>query len=131
MSNLAVSCGRCHEATGKAPVFSEDAVPADREGLGWHMARHRWAADRMWEGLITPSDLAWQLGIAELAEEPIASHEATTAGKEMTTEAADMGKWLHDMGKFGGHMPDAEARARFYGDFIATCAGCHSEALSL
>ena len=62
-ANMARTCGQCHETYGRGPVFGAttaslkdqaDAVPA--------MAQHQWAFDRMWDGLVGPSDSSWVAG---------------------------------------------------------------------
>src|SRR5262245_53079650 len=74
LANTAAVCGQCHAAAGSGPSFPEaddaDAELGLSDTLGDRMERHAWAANRMWEGLIAPSDSAWRAGSAELASVP-------------------------------------------------------------
>ncbi len=69
VADMAQACGGCHLAlsgpnfSGSSPAGEESSVVADME-------RHRWAADRMWEGLVGPSETAWLAGAATLEDAP-------------------------------------------------------------
>ena len=89
-----------------------------------HMVRHIWAEDRLWEGLIGPSDLAWRVGVAAFDETAITAHEMNE-GQALPPEEAAMDEWIHQMAKFGGQMADAEARATYHTEVIASCSDCH------
>ena len=69
VSEMARSCGDCHQASGFAVAFGFDQrPPADVQNVTTQMQRHLWAADRMWDGLIGPSDKAWEWGTEMLSE---------------------------------------------------------------
>jgi cytochrome c553 len=64
---LAAACGSCHRALSGGPNF---VVGSNAPGGGTqeaHMVRHLWAADRMWEGLVGPSEESWVAGARALA----------------------------------------------------------------
>ncbi|HEU4731886.1 MAG TPA: hypothetical protein VFT22_28520, partial [Kofleriaceae bacterium] len=51
-AQLAAACASCHVETRIQPEFDvTPPVPPDLDTIQARMARHRWAADRMWEGL--------------------------------------------------------------------------------
>lgn len=125
VATAAVICGECHTRMSVGPRFEEEPALPDRKGVNWHMARHRWAADRMWEGMIQPSDTAWQLGVAALQEDPLEAEELH-AGMDMSSDEAKVAEWLHGMGEFGAHMEGSMARSAFYGEMLGNCSDCHS-----
>jgi cytochrome c553 len=124
-ASMAQACGTCHvelggpKFTGLSPAGEESSVVAD-------MRRHLWAADRMWEGLIGPSDTAWQAGAAALADAPL-HPEAMAHDKTLPKEDFDLAAQAHEIGAKGGTEKDAAKRAELYGRYLGTCAPCHTE----
>ncbi|MEP6860317.1 MAG: hypothetical protein ABJE66_06845 [Deltaproteobacteria bacterium] len=121
VARLGAACAECHTATGATPDLAvAPTAPADSDALAARMMRHRWAADRLWEGLIVPSDDTWNAGLDVLAaaplpaselgktREPLARKLQRTADRARTTKPQD--------------------RAQVYGDMLATCAACHTQA---
>jgi hypothetical protein len=68
---LAASCGRCHLASGAGLDVVPRALSADEPTAIARMARHQWAADRLWQAMIVPSDRAWREGMEVLASTPL------------------------------------------------------------
>ena len=83
------------------------------------MARHLWAAARLWEGLIGGVDDAWSQGLDVLAATPLPAAELGAAreplGKQLQKIAAGARKGTSD-------------HAVVYGELLTTCAGCHTNA---
>ncbi len=80
VSKMAKTCGACHEVNGIEMEFGYDQTPReDVEDVITHMQRHQWAADRLWDGLIGPSNSAWNRGADMLIDVPLASDDVTTA----------------------------------------------------
>ncbi len=124
VATAAVICGECHAQLNVGPTFTEEEPLPDRGGVNWHMARHRWATDRMWEGMIQPSDTQWNLGVAALQEDPL-EQEELHAGMEMSEDEERVAEWLHGMGDFGQHMEGSMARTSYYGELLSNCSSCH------
>ena len=59
VSGMAKTCSNCHLVNEIEIEFGYDQEPAQWSDTVSHMQRHQWAADRLWEGLIGPSDTAW------------------------------------------------------------------------
>jgi cytochrome c553 len=121
---MAGACGACHASLQAGPRLTIPPLPEAVPGTNAHMIRHQWAAERMWEGLVIPSDEAWMLGAAALAEAPLAV-EHLTENVELPEEVLAMGERVHALGATGKDARDRAARARIYGEFIAACATCH------
>jgi hypothetical protein len=78
VSKMAKTCGNCHLVNGVELEFGYDREPRqDIEDVVTHMQRHQWAADRLWEGLIGPSDTAWTRGADMLIDVPLAPDDVT------------------------------------------------------
>ena len=83
------------------------------------MVRHLWAADRMWEGLVGPSDDAWLAGSSALAGS-LSLPSGNVRGPE---------ELLRQVGALAGEAETAtgqEARAEIYGRLLGTCSQCHA-----
>ncbi len=119
-ADLAGNCGRCHRAVGAQPTFEDPMAPMGDESV---MARHQWAADRMWEGIIGPSEHAWTRGTAEFAAVPGCAVDPEAPLSEY------MGELCTKIGALGAKAASAKSlddRVRTYGAFLETCAACHN-----
>jgi hypothetical protein len=111
-------CGSCHGATRVSADFGDlPRRPEDKPGLDARMARHRWAADRLWEGVVGNNDTAWFAGLDVLASEPV----------ELPDDRMRLARELQRLAREArrpkpGPMVD---RATSYGEILVTCAGCH------
>lgn len=127
VSEIARSCGDCHEATGFAVAFGFDQrPPADVQNLMTQMQRHLWAADRMWEGLIGPSDQAWQWGTDMLAEVNLSGEEIADHSEQEATQVDHLVQEMRAIGVEGTTAPDGATRSAVYSKFLSLCANCHS-----
>jgi cytochrome c553 len=123
---MGAACGNCHVALTAEVGFAVDEAPAAGEGAVAHMARHAWASGRMWEGLVAPSGVVWDGGAEVLAEAALAPAELS-ADLEVLAEVSEMEEAVHTMGAAAVGLAVQEDRARVYGQFLATCAGCHEK----
>jgi cytochrome c553 len=123
VSQLAAACAGCHAATGAlAAADSYPAAPADEPTLEARMARHRWAADRMWEGIIADADEPWRAGLGVLAS---SSQWANDLGKERAGHARRL-QQVAQAARRADSSGTPEQRAQGHGELLATCAGCHT-----
>lgn len=125
-AGLARTCGDCHAAMGVGPSFPapHDMPASAAHDPRQHMQRHQWAADRMWEALIDRSEYAWMAGAAAMAVPPMAQADITR-DVELTDDVAALGERVHELGAQAATTVGWDARAGLYGEFLATCAGCH------
>lgn len=124
-SRMGLACGNCHLANNITIVFDEVDQPSDKESEKPHMQRHQWVADRMWEGLIGPSDQAWSRGANLLFESPI---KPDVLAKHGGGEAAvGMSRRIHQLAANATIISTPEEKAELYGEFIANCGSCHLE----
>lgn len=116
-AHMVASCGSCHVAHDVGPIFT--GVPAPPEvGEVEHMVEHVWAADRMWEGLMIPSDERWMAGARVLADHAVPMHL-------LARGTSGFGVQLKSLGLDAMHDGDLQDRARRYAEILDTCASCH------
>ena len=125
MGGLAASCGSCHIATGGGPLFVLGSEPPEGNSRGAQMTLHLWAADRMWEGLVGPSDEAWKAGTEALAD--LAPNLGWAL--EMSASPDRAGEILGELTRLATGAVETEgqgARGETYGRILETCRNCHS-----
>jgi cytochrome c553 len=120
-AKLAAACGGCHLETGGVPALrSFPSAPADQPTLAGRMARHRWAADRLWEGVVFGAVEPWNAGLDILAATPIDWGERA---KERAPLGLELARLAVNARKLGASI---DGRATAYGQMLATCAACHT-----
>jgi cytochrome c553 len=122
-ARLAEACARCHlDASAQADFQPPREAPPDLQTVAARMARHRWAADRVREGMIGGSDDAWRAGLDVLAATPLSWPDPGSNRKDLARQLqhlADQAR--HPVGS------DLAERARLYGEILVTCAACHAQ----
>ncbi len=124
VASLGVACGDCHIANGVEIQFEDVDRPSNKEKLPQHMARHQWAADRMWEGLIGPSAAAWSSGANLLFESPI--NTASLGESSQQDAIKQMSRRVHQLAANATTVSDSASKAGIYAEFLANCAACHT-----
>ena len=120
---LGRTCSRCHEATNAVIAFAWEPQPEPDPSLRVQMQRHQWAAARLWEGLIGPSDEMWNQGAAALTATHLDQIAAQT--KAGATDVAPFAATVRTLARRAGTTTDEDARAILYGDLLKACASCH------
>jgi cytochrome c553 len=123
-AKIAENCGSCHLEVGARPLRVLPPEPPQDPATVPHMLGHLWGADRMWEGLIVPSDVSWANGVAPLAGDPL-QPESLSEHAEYADDLRALAIRVHELAAEGRDAVGQEARAVIYGEFIATCAECH------
>ncbi len=125
LGDAGLACGACH-ATSPGPRYEGTVTPPPiLEDLAVHMTRHVWALDRLWEGIIGPSDPRWVAGVGALHDHPIDAERLH--GREGGESPSDyMDWWIHQPGPSAGLQAQGADRARFYSRMVTACAACHA-----
>lgn len=110
---MAGACGACHRRFDGGPDLVVPAAPESGQ------LPHIWAADRLWEGLIDPSDASWEVGARLL------STVAFTPSMEPPPGIADLVRQAHELGESALETDAPSQRAELYGTLLGTCAECH------
>lgn len=125
VARVAASCGSCHQEMDRHLKY--EAVTGPPEGdtpVATRMLRHWWAADRLWDGLVGPSDEAWRAGAGVLRDAPLYTDELTHDVEQY--EAVTKLAWkVHEIGARAGAVLSPADRAALYGELLASCASCH------
>lgn len=127
VSSMARTCGNCHLVNHVDLEFGYDQMPADWADIITHMQRHQWAVGRLWEGLIGPSDVAWNQGadmLVDVALDPIDLTYGATSDAE-ATQLDKNARRIHSLGDRGIDARTPDARSEMYGEILGLCADCH------
>jgi hypothetical protein len=123
-ARVALVCAGCHARSGQLVPFGHPpALPIDDGTAPTRMARHQWATDRLWEGMVAGSLRPWRSGLDVLAGAPLPFSDRPGAPW--------FAQRLHDIAREA--LVDLETgsetlpgRADAYGEMLVTCAGCHA-----
>lgn len=122
--DLAAACGSCHQERGATPFIRMPPEPAAVPGLPAQMQRHEWAAARLWDGVIGPSDEAWYAGARAMGEATI-DLAATTHAKP-NEEVVALAERMHELAARAKNTNRLADRSVLYGEMLQTCASCHA-----
>ncbi len=125
LADVGAACAACHEKLG-SPKLAVGEPPAPGSGAKPHMARHHWATDRLWDGLVGPSQEAWTKGAEVFTDAPLAP-EAIAGQKSVPPEVVELAKRAHALGEKAHAAADTNARKKAFADVYATCVGCHGK----
>lgn len=120
-AKLAAACAHCHVETNTAAEFRDPpGLPVDGTTIEARMARHLWAADRLWEGVVGDSDAHWRAGLDVLAVTPL-------PWSNLDADRVALAKQLQSVATRARTQPaPIDERARIYGELLVTCAACHA-----
>jgi hypothetical protein len=121
LARVAVECAGCHVAARSTPTFASPPPPADRPTPEARMARHAWAAERLWEAILGADDARWRGGLTVLADAPLPPDVLSDTGKFGRDLQAYARTQLDTHGS-----PSLETRGIAYGEILVLCAGCHA-----
>jgi hypothetical protein len=113
-AQIAVACAHCHVAASQLPQPSVTVKPDGGLSPAARIATHRWAIDRVREGLALPADSPWRDGLAALAEIP-------PPGTGTESQLQDVARAELET------LPELDQRGAAYARLLETCAGCHAE----
>lgn len=123
-ARMGQACGDCHRENEVNPRFLIGTVPPSGSGPKAEMARHVWAEERMWEGLVGADDHAWISGSEALRSGWLDTQEVLLAPNDRA-QVRDLVMQVYDLAGKASKADDSDQRARVFGDFLNTCAECH------
>lgn len=124
-ARLGRACSRCHEARTAIVSFVWEPAPEADATLPTQMKRHQWAAARLWDGLVGPSDVLWREGAEVLATTQLDAVKAA-GGDAGRGDIAALGRRIRELATQATKLTDHDKRAALYGQLLSTCAGCHA-----
>lgn len=114
LGTLGVACAACHQHFGapQIPIAPGSAPEATEPSMVAHAA----ATDRLWEGVMGPSDTSWFKGTRGLMEAPSLDSDVP--------DVAAAAQHLRQLAEEALSV-SVEQRGRLFGQVLMTCAGCH------
>lgn len=126
LAELGAACGDCHRSQG-GPKLDIGAPPSAVTSGSLRMARHRWAGEKLWQGLMQPSDAAWKTGAEVFANAPLVL-DAVDAEAPMPKQldAFTLAARASAIAREASSATARDDRRRLFADLYTTCAGCHA-----
>jgi mono/diheme cytochrome c family protein len=123
-SQLGRVCGSCHAQYDVDPQFFLGTAAPRGRGTQAEMARHVWASERMWQGMVGPLDQAWREGARELREGWLDPQEVVSNPGDRA-KVHELVRKVYEIGTRAEKAPEPRERAELYGSFLTTCIDCH------
>lgn len=119
-------CAECHTAVGGPKIdVGEPPKLGESADIVAHMARHHWALDAMWQGLMGPSREAWITGAEALAEAPLIP-DVLAPTQSIPQEISQLAARVHMLGNEARDVPGVSGiPGQIYGELLTTCETCH------
>ncbi|MFO0681255.1 MAG: hypothetical protein U0234_04350 [Sandaracinus sp.] len=124
VGRMLVRCGACHTQTNGGPEVAETPIP-EGDSPEARMRRHQWAADRMFDGLLTANAETFRSGNEALTSAPLTQDELPATAGQPEDQVVTLTTHVRDLGAEAAAATDDESRASIYGRYIATCGACH------
>jgi cytochrome c553 len=118
------ACGQCHQLAGVQPAITLRPSP-QIGGLVGHMLEHQRAADQIFQGLVTPSDVKWRDGMRAFAAAPLHAADLPVGAQARRT-LFQTEERMHRLAGDAAQATEPRTRANYYGMLLAGCADCHS-----
>jgi hypothetical protein len=114
LGKLGEACASCHLKFG-GPGSTVAPTPLS-EGTDPSMVAHAAATERLWAGLIVPSDTSWSGGMDALLDAP-----------RLDSDVADVAAAAHHLRELArkGRSAAVGERGVIFARVLTTCAGCH------
>ncbi|MBL0214322.1 MAG: hypothetical protein IPQ07_10585 [Myxococcales bacterium] len=122
-ARLGRTCSQCHERQAAVVTFPWEPAPEQSSVLAVQMRRHQWAAVRLWEGLVGPSDEMWKQGAEVLSTTQLDTVAA--AGGVARGDVPALAAKVRELAVRATSTSDHNQRATLYGELLSTCSGCH------
>jgi cytochrome c556 len=125
VGRIGAACGGCHLDTGAGPNFVQGSASPEGTSTGKTMIRHLWGADRLWEGLIGPSEASWEAG-AQALDRDWEAYSEVVESSPSPAKAREYASKLQELGARAKRTEALEVRASVFGEILGSCQGCHA-----
>ncbi len=127
-SRMGLACGDCHDSNNISVEFETVELPPGVGNPKEHMQRHKWAADRILEGLVGPSSVSWRRGAGLLSEAPLHLEAlGAEAGDDLLLGNT---RRIHQLAVHAKAVSEPIERADIFAELLANCAACHTNCLA-
>jgi hypothetical protein len=124
-AQLASLCGHCHLVTTSITTFEWSEPPAESGTASERMQRHLWAMERLWEGLVGPSEMSWREGSKVLQASPFPADKLPIK-KDLQPAAKKQLASIAALAVRAGAATERADQVTIYGELLGTCSGCHA-----
>ena len=124
VSYIAASCGACHAANKITPHIGESPITHSAKSIKEHMVYQVQAVNKMWEGLIVPSDVAWKEGADVLSKVAVSDKALAKEKKDGVESAKLLATTLRRLSATAGKAAKND-RPQAFADLLTTCVACH------
>jgi cytochrome c553 len=121
---LATQCADCHGDSADGSRFVWGPQPSEDGSAAGRMARHQWAAEAIWMGLVGPSDERWREGMDALGEPPLPA-DALSRDRDRRAAIDDLARRLAAQASEARALRSARDKAAALAEMLGTCADCH------
>ena len=125
VAGMAAACGGCHAANHVTPKIGSSPVIGRAPNVKAHMTAQLQALDRLWDGLMIPSDQAWREGAGLLARVAVPEKALQKEGLDKADSAKVLAETLRSLSTSAARAAKAE-RPQAYAELLTTCVGCHA-----
>lgn len=123
-ARVAGTCGSCHAANDADVKLGAEPEPRPGDGVEDRMKLHQWAADRMWDAVVSRSDDLWDMGVGAMSGAPVAPAALDGEPSEGSQLAAVLDEY-RALSEVAKKAATPEARVEALGAYLSTCIGCH------
>lgn len=124
VSYIAASCGACHAANKITPHIGESPITRSAKSIKEHMVYQVQALNKMWEGLVVPSDVAWKEGASVLSKVAVSDKALAKEKKDGVESAKLLATTLRRLSVTAGKAAKDD-RPQAFADLLTTCVACH------
>jgi cytochrome c2 len=122
-ASMLATCGDCHRASGARPSPAPP-LGTTAGGIAGHMVAHQQAVDLLAQGLVIPSDAAWDDGAARLAVAPLRPAQGPVDQKRAAALAGE--RRTHELAQRARTAKSATAKVTVFAEVLAGCNSCHA-----
>jgi cytochrome c553 len=124
VAQIARACGDCHAANHAKPKFGSSPVIGKAANVKAHMTAQLEALDRLWDGLVIPSDKAWTEGAGLLAHVAVPQKALQKEGLDKADSATLLAETLRRLSSSAAKAGKSD-RPQTYAQLLTTCVACH------
>jgi cytochrome c553 len=125
VGQMAANCGDCHAAHKAKPNIGSSRIVGQAGTVKEHMTAQLQALDRLGDGLMIPSDQAWNEGAKLLAKVAVSQKSLQKEGLDKADSATLLAESLRQLSASAAKATTKGERSTAYAQLLTTCVACH------